>query len=147
MSPEERVIEEARAVAEKAASGWCAVNGLPTHGYADGDQPEAIVRALHAAGLLVTPAMRECVEACVGFKRENASLYSGEPSVIGKRSLAVWDAGKAILAERTPPPPKPRWTASGNALLRASRADSFITFETEAQAKAVADALNALESR
>ena len=101
-----------------------------------------IADALHAAGLLRTGVERECVEAC-----KRVATRGWEQ---GSHDGGTWSAGRAALeAEK----PKVRWT------VRQSRANAnhFIVDGptvgqnlggfTEPQARAVADALNALEAR
>ena len=95
------------------------------------------VDALDAAGLLVTPAMLEAAEACVGY-------LAAEHLAPSK----CCNAGRAILAEREARKPKPRYTISeqlGRWLVW--RGSSLMAYDiTEQQARAVAEALNKLEA-
>jgi len=109
-----------------------------------------LIAALRAARAnQATEAERECVAACLEYAK---MCDETNISVTGPRSMAVLLAGRAVIAERTPKPPKPRYTASnahcGQWCVR-DEAEAGCRVNnlplTESQARAVADTLNGLE--
>jgi hypothetical protein len=90
--------------------------------------------------------MRQAAEACAYFKR-HSSDDARQSSLDG-----VWVAGAAVLAEREASRPRPEWVAKQDDRGRwyAARQDgctalTYIYGLAEAQARAVAKALNELE--
>ena len=115
-----------------------------------------LVDALHSAGLLRTGVERECVEACARYCRaaddpnKRSSWWQGP----GSSGEQVYKAGRAALeAEK----PMVRWEVDpqedsiAGFIVRDTRPKwvrpTILQGLTEAQAKVVADALNAIEDR
>jgi hypothetical protein len=125
---------------------------------------ERVVEKLVAAGLLATTAMRQLVDSMVAYAKRHGDITgkvdlafttASSPSrvgVAGDDGKPVWDALRAVLAEREASRPRPEWVAKQDDRGRwyAARQDgctvlTYIYGLTEAQARAVVKALNELE--
>lgn len=105
---------------------------------------EQLCAKLDAAGLLVTPLMQEACEACEGYYKTFFDRDCPHES-----RLAVWNAGRALLAAKKPAPRfTVEWIEQRPCLkwvVRDSRGPLDVmefASDSEAQARAVAAALN-----
>lgn len=109
-------------------------------------QSDSIVAAISRAGLLLTPLAEEAMEACVKH-------YQAHPDCGGDNCGPVSRVGRRILAERAKREGPWRATNCGAtsdlhwAVENSERSVGRAYIYTEAQARAVAEALNKLEKQ
>jgi len=128
---------------EKAANAMLsiAVNGISVnHHFAD-----EYARQLDAAGLLVTPEMTACVEACKVYALTFNKVFGADGPLQDNNDYHnIIGAGRAILAQEAARKPVQSWTAEGAELWLNARYNS--TLPDHRAAAACAAVLNAINA-
>jgi len=130
-------MSEAIVVARKAAGAWCKSLGFPTT-HRENDMPDAIVQAFEDGGLLVTDLHKRALEACENYSKAWRNFTFTAPE-----NIEVDAVGRESLAARKP---KPRWRVA-DCRVEDTVGKRFLDGLNGEQARAVADALNALEAQ